>query len=742
MSQPHLMILCALLTACGHASADPPSAAPHPPARGTSAAPEGRARVRFDLARRFERADLFEGRASFIDLGTPGGAKHTWGGWYTRVGPERELDGATAAITTGARAKLTIAAEGGEATIAVRLRAFRAGTAHLYLGDRELTTATLAADTWSVITTQADLSRGEHELTLRFDRAGRLEGVSRAYLAVDWLRIGPAGEPPAERPSAAELDGLPTLTIPRGFTVGYPLEVPAGARLRGVAEGEGTLEVWAAREGADPVRLGSVRGEARPRRLDVDLGSLAGDVARIELRAQGALRLRHPAIITLDGAPPPSARRPRNVLVYLIDTLRADRLRAYAPDTRVETPGISRFAERATVMASARAQENWTKPSVATLLSGLMPWEHTAFSDGSRVPDSVRLLPQILNDRGFATAGFVANGYVSERFGFERGWDAWRNYIREGRSTRGENVAADALRWLDERPADQPFFLYVHAIDPHVPYRPPAQYVRMYDPEPYRGPVDFSRDATLLERIKTGGLRLGERDRRHLEALYDGEVTYQDAQLASLLDGLARRGLEDDTMVVITADHGEEFWDHGSVGHGHNLHDELVHVPLIIRVPGLSPAPRRVEGAVGLVDVTPTILEALGEPVPGDMSGRSLWRALLHAGEEAPSSSVAGFMEHWRSVASGRFKLIARPGGRVAVYDLANDPGEQRDVSAERPLTLAFLRGLLGLRLSETQPGQQSARPRPRHRPSTATIDPELQAQLEALGYVGSQRRQ
>src|SRR5690606_9469356 len=115
---------------------------------------------------------------------------------------------------------------------------------------------------------------------------------------------------------------------------------------------------------------------------------------------------------------------------------------------------------------------------------------------------------------------------------------------------------------------------------------------------------------------------------------------------------------------------------------GHNLYDELVRVPLIIRVPGLSPAPRRVEGAVGLVDVTPTILEALGEPVPADMSGRSLWRALLHTGEEAPSASVAGFMEHWRSVASGRFKLIARPGNRLALYDLASDPGEQRDVSA------------------------------------------------------------
>lgn len=709
---------------------------------------ETRARVRFDLAEHFERAELRDGETRFLDLGAPGGAKYTWGGWYSHFGPVHEIDGTNAAITTRSRAKLAVAADGRATTIAVRLRAFRSGLAQLYLDRTSIAAATLEADTWQVLEAELDaeaLASGEHELTLRFDRGGRIDDVGRAYLAVDWVRLGPASEPANDdRPQASDANGLPTLSIPDGWTVGYPLEVPEGARLRGVLEGEGTLEVWAARDGAPDTQLSVVAGGARSHGVDVALDELAGEVARLELRARGGLRLLHPAVITLDATPPPEVRRPRNVLIYLIDTLRADRLSVYAPDTRVRTPGISRFARDATVMTRARSQENWTKPSVATLLSGLMPWEHTAYSDASAVPQSVQLLPQILHERGFTTAAFIANGYVSGRFGFRRGWDTWRNYIRERRSTRGEHVAADVLQWLDERPAEQPFFLYVHAIDPHVPYRPPETYLRMYAPEPYRGPVDFSRDATLLERIKTGGLRLRERDRRHLEALYDGEVSYQDAQLTSILDGLAHRGLDEDTMVIITADHGEEFWDHGSVGHGHNLYDELVHVPLIVRVPGLTPAPRRLESSVGLVDVPATILDVLGEPVPEEMSGRSLWPSLRGAGESAPSSSVAGFMEHWRSVSSGRLKLITRPGGRVALYDLVTDPDELHDVSAERPLALAFMRGLLGLRLADTRPEgtrSESARPRRRHRATPAVIDAELEAQLEALGYVGTSRR-
>ncbi|GAB5541941.1 MAG: hypothetical protein SangKO_017010 [Sandaracinaceae bacterium] len=745
LSLPSLCLCALSLASCASASADPPGGpAPSDPEGSVSRADAqgDRPRVRFALARHLERATLHDGETLHVELGDASGSRHTAGGWLSGFGPDREVAGARAALTLHRRARLALPGRGAPAELAVRLTSFRPGAARLYLDGAEIATVDLEPERWTttrVALTEAQLSVGEHELLLRMDRSQTVEGVGRARLAVDWVRLGPGGgEPGDARPSALEEEGIPTLRIPAGWRVSQSMVPPEGARLRGVAR-DGVLEIWGRGEQGDATRLGRVDASRGPRRFDVDLARVAGDYFEVELRAESAVRLYQPAIVTLDGGAPTHVRRPRHVLVYLIDTLRADRLGAYAPQGRVRTPGLDRFARGAATFVQARAQENWTKPSVATLMSSLLPWEHTAFADASEVPRTVRLMPEILNERGFATAGFVANGYVSRRFGFRRGWDHWRNYIREGRRTRGELVAADALAWLDQRPADQPFFLYVHAIDPHVPYRPPARYVEMYDPDPYRGPVDFSRDATLLERIKTGGLRLSERDRRHLVALYDGEVSYQDAQLASILDGLERRGLADETMVVITADHGEELFDHGSVGHGHSLYDELVRVPLLVRVPGLPT--RRVDGSVGLVDVLPTVLDVLGEPIPDDLSGRSLLPALRGDGEDAPSFSVSGFMEHWRSVASGRFKLVARSRGRYALFDLEADPGETHDLSDERPRTLAYMRGLLGLALSETRDGAHRQRRRPRHRPSRAAVDDELRAQLEALGYVGTSRR-
>ncbi|HJL19150.1 MAG TPA: sulfatase [Sandaracinaceae bacterium LLY-WYZ-13_1] len=728
-----------LLLGCSSAAADPPST----PAPATSPAREtGRARVRFDLATHFERAELRHGATLHVELGSPGGARHTAGGWLSNVGPDRAIDAVDAAITVSNRARLALPGDGRAAELAVRVRSFRPGPVRLYLDGEGVASERIEPGAWHVLRVALDaeqLAAGEHELLVRMDRGRAIEGVRRAYLALDWMRVGPPDHPPGQaRPDAGPVDGVPSLRVPSGWSVAYPFEPPAGARLRGVARGPGRLEVWATREGRATRRLASVAPGEGARRFDVDLDGFAGDLARFELRAVGgAVRLFRPAVVTLDAAAPASLRRPRHVLVYLIDTLRADRLRAYAPDTRVRTPGFGRFARSASVFDRARAQENWTKPSVATLLSSLMPWEHTAFSDASAIPRSVRLLPEMLHDRGFATAGFVANGYVSNRFGFRRGWDTWRNYIRERRRTRGEVLAADALAWLDERPSEQPFFLYVHAIDPHVPYRAPDDFVALYDDTPYRGPVDFSRDAALLEHVKTGQIRLNARDRARLAALYDAEVSYQDTQLAALLAGLERRGLAEDTMVVVTADHGEELFDHGSVGHGHSLYEELIHVPLAIRVPGLD-APRRVEGAVGLVDVAPTILDALGEPIPDELSGRSLLPMLRGHGRTAPPVSVAGFMEHWRSVATGRYKLVARSRGRYALFDLADDPGEQHDLADERPMTVAYLRGLLGLRLAEARGSAHRARRR--HRASEATIDDELEAQLRALGYVGASR--
>ncbi|MDH5491486.1 MAG: sulfatase, partial [Myxococcales bacterium] len=422
--------------------------------------------------------------------------------------------------------------------------------------------------------------------------------------------------------------------------------------------------------------------------------------------------------------------------IFLIDTLRADRLRPYAPESRVRTPGLDRYVQSATLFLEGHAQENWTKPSIATLLSGLLPWEHTATAGESVLPRSVRILPELLEEHAFQTAAFICNGYVSGDFGFRRGWGSYRNYIKEGRRTQARFVADDVLAWLDGRDTERPFFLYVHTIDPHVPYIPPPELLETYDPEPYDGPVDFRRDRELLEKIKSGQLRLGARDRRRLEALYDGEITYHDVHMAAILDGLERRGLAEETLVIITADHGEEFFDHDSVGHGHSLYEELLHVPFVIRMPGLGREGARIPEAVGLVDLAPTILDALGLEIPEAMSGRSLLPLLRHESESGPRLTVAGFMEGWRALIVGRRKLIQRTEERMMLFDLEADPQEREDLAAERPLELRTLRGLLGLALAGSEGASM-----PAHRAERTQIDAETEAQLRALGYVGSSRR-
>ena len=707
-------------------------------------------RPHYDLAAHVARAELRHGRALLVDFGAPSGAKHTLGGWQTRTGDAREIDGTSALLIPGAIGKVIVPLEtGGPHVLTLRARAFRDGRTTVYLGETTIGHATLPANgEWATVSFTLDAEPGEHFVQLRSAATGAVSGGGSAGVAIDWMRIEPApasaearadGPPPPGRLVVRDGDAR-ALALRDEDALGWHLEVPRAARLRGSVTGEGTLRVVAHADGASPRTLASVRGTGDGAPLDVGLDAVEGKVARIDLVASGgAVRAIAPTIVVPDDtAPRELATRPRNVLIYLIDTLRADKLRAYAPETRVRTPGLDRWVPSATVFERGQSQENWTKPSVATLLSGLMPWEHTATTGDAVVPGSVELLSETLGAVGYHTGAFVANGYVSDRFGFEQGFRTFRNYIREGRRTQAEFVAADVLGWLDERPEDRPFFLYVHTIDPHVPYMPPSEILETYDPEPYDGPVDFGRDRELLEKIKIGRLRVNDRDRRRLEALYDGEITYHDIHLAAILDGLERRGLAGDTIVVITADHGEELFDHDSVGHGHSVFQELLHVPLIVRVPGLTEGDARIDDAVGLVDVAPTVLDAIGRPIPDEMSGRSLLPLLRGAPEPTPAPRVAvsGFMNGWRTVLIGRHKLVQRTGAHVSLYDLAADPGEQRDLASERPLAVRWLRGTLGLALA----GELAPRRRVEHARERAVIDAEMDAQLRALGYVGTSR--
>ncbi len=711
---------------------------------GPSHSDEARYRTRFDLAAHLARAEIRQGNALVEDFGVPGGAKYTLGGWQTQTGDDHDFGGTRALVIPGVTASLLVPAPDAKAAeLHLSARAFADGRLTVYVGERTVAHVTLPTKHFGVVDVAlpaGTLAPGENTVKLRVPATGTVDGV-HGGLAVDWLRLGPAGEtgaapPPSPSKLFVRNGAEHGLGLPAGWTLGFAFEGMPGARLRGKAVGPSGSRVVATAhvDGSGPIDLGVLRAG---RAFDLDLASIRGRIARLDLHADGGdVKLLSPRVVTPDApARDRTFHKPKNAIIFLVDTLRADHLEPYDPHTVVRTPGLDRWVHDTTVFEEAHAQENWTKPSVATLLSSLYPWEHDTTTSEAVLPPSVKILPEMLRAHGFYTGAFICNGYISGKFGFRRGWSTFRNYIREGRRTQASFVAADVLDWLDTRPTGKRFFLYVHTIDPHVPYIPPEDVLHSYDPLPYDGPVDFHRDRGLLEKVKSGHLALDARDKTHLEALYDAEITYHDVHFGAVMDGLVRRGLADDTVVIMTADHGEEFYDHGSVGHGHSVWEELLHVPLIVRLPGLEAKTVRIPADVGLVDVVPTLLDILGEPAPGDLSGRSLLPLLLGGVPAAPRVTVSGFLSGWRTAVVGRMKLIQRTAAHAMLYDLGTDPHETQDIAAGHPIALRYLRGLLGLTLAGEDHPRHVA-----HHAEQTVIDPRTDAQLRAIGYVGSSR--
>ncbi len=434
---------------------------------------------------------------------------------------------------------------------------------------------------------------------------------------------------------------------------------------------------------------------------------------------------------------PATPERP-NVLVLLVDTLRADHLGCYGAQPS-PSPNLDRLATRGVVFEHATAQAPWTMPSVATILTGLHPRSHGVvawpFSKPAALPENgSTVLPEVLPTlpaqvamAGITTVGVSSNPMVSRTTNFARGFETFVEFAWDAErdsTARADEVNTAFLRWL-RRNRGHRFLGYLHYMDVHEPYWPPAEF-RPPAPAGVRPTVARGRLSGIAERINwSGAPPLADVEVQHLRNLYDGGIRFWDVELQRLLDGLAGLGVRDSTIVVVTADHGEEFQEHGKLTHGPDLYDELLHVPLVVAGPGIAPG--RVADQVQGIDVFPTIAALLGVQAPAGLPGVDILtrREPRPAFSETSIGIVNGRSGKLVSLRTGEWKLIQTPAtGRMELYDLAHDPKEREDRFAAAPEGAA-----LAAELAAWQPPAPPV-------VSATEATPKLERELRALGYV------
>ncbi len=439
------------------------------------------------------------------------------------------------------------------------------------------------------------------------------------------------------------------------------------------------------------------------------------------------------ALAACRGGPEPLPALRPNIVVILVDALRADRLgvNGYALPA---TPVLDRLAGEGVNFSSAFAHSTWTKPSIATLFTSLYPSQHGLARVGEAggegfesdvLPDGLVTLAERLRDAGYATGAVINQVHLQERFGFAQGFDHFEAV--RGRNARQLNRRLRA--WLEGLPGAEsgkgaerrPVFAYLHYLDVHWPYthRLPG---KRFGPVAMRSqpPQRANRTAEWLASEPEPA------DFAALAARYDHEVAWADAAIGEVEAMLEELDLWENTVLLVTSDHGEGFLEHGELQHGYGPYEELLRVPLVVRLP--EPL-RRVTGSidapVGLVDVMPSLLDLAGaDPVPG-VQGESF--VPLLAGGQTRERLLFSQTEEAVAVRSATRKLIRFEDGRTELYDLAADPGERRPLACEGDCRE------LARRLAAFRETMLAAAAVP---PGTALMDDEDVEALRALGYL------
>ena len=460
------------------------------------------------------------------------------------------------------------------------------------------------------------------------------------------------------------------------------------------AEGQGGAALVRVAVDGKPARtLHQGTAGAAWRDLVLDAGDAAGHAARIDFVGRGpGIAWAEPRVVVK--APPratPPSPQPHfdHLYVWMVDTFRADKMHAYNPKTRVQTPNYDAFAADATRYAWATVQGTWSLPSHASLLTGVYPTVHRATAHESKLAPEVPFVAEELKRDGYKTAMFSSNGYISSKWGFDRGWDVDRNFIRESLPNSADYLWKTAKAWIAPLLPKREF-VYLATIEPHVAYTPKKEFLVKYWDKPYTGPIKPVQSGVQLGAIKGGKLKVNDTDKAYLEALHDAEITGSDALFAKFIADLKQLGLYDTSVVVVVSDHGDQFYEHGSVGHGDTVYQELTHVPLIVRAPGLLPQGHVVNADVEMMDMAPTLLDLAGAKPDPKMQGASLVPLALDEIGASPRAAMTVDGQVARGLKVARYRLVHKGPGRMELYDELADPREQKDVAADRPIALAF----------------------------------------------------
>jgi arylsulfatase A-like enzyme len=568
-------------------------------------------------------------------------------------------------------------------------------------------------DGWQTITLPIEKDRlgiGENQVML--ETSGTPPGTARSRsapenrLAIEWLRFASKGKEVVGDPRAAAKFDVTTTAIQlvRDATLLWYVTLPEGAHL--VADVKGACKVDVRATTSDDSFVGGVLAADNGR---VDLTKLAGRVVGLTLTTMECAKATITAPeIRIHGPPPVVAAKsapPKYVVVWVMDALRADKVPAFTPGARAVTPNLDELAKTSAVFRQFYVQGNESQVSHSSLWTGLYPAVHGVKMEGtgmSRLPQKLDVLAQKLGDAGLHTIAVTGNGYVNAEGGYARGFKEFRNLMREANVANGvifgKTIVDLALSRLDAN-RERPTYLFFGTIDNHAPWMARKPWIDTYSPN-YKGPFqEFASAEALGFKPMSMGCSVippqPEIDR--LRAIYDSAISYQDEQVGRVVAKLKDWGIWDQTLFVITSDHGEEFFEDRRCGHGGSLRDSLVRVPLLVHDPARFPAAVVDEG-VEAVDLMPTILEALDKPVPEAVQGESLIERVRSRGWARPS--YASQYEYAHAMRIGRWKVIVGPSGIPRLVDMVTDPNESSDVTAKHPVERRMLTDNLGMFLA------------------------------------------